>query len=80
MGHVNAYAQLAAIVVKQMDIPAFTKQFEKKLKFTDNDMGRFIEKMGKWLLRGPLDEGEVIAYRGVSTTVAGAGAIRFVYL
>lgn len=83
MGHVNAYSQLASIIVERMDIPAFTRQFGKQIKFTDNDMGRFISNMGKWLLRGPLDESELIAYRGISTTVASAGgtiddAVKFI--
>ena len=73
LGHVSAYSQLASIVVEQMDILRFAKRFHKNLKFTDKEMGALIEKMGKWLLRGPLDEEEVILFRGISTTVASSG-------
>ncbi len=73
MGHVSAYAQLASIIVERMNIPEFSRRFERKLKFTDKDMGRLIKKMGKWLLRGPVDDGEIILYRGISTSVASAG-------
>ena len=73
MGHVAAYAQLASIIADRMDVPAFMDRFSKNLKFTDSEMGRFISRAGRWLLRGPLEESEVIAYRGISTTVASAG-------
>lgn len=71
--HVEAYARLAEIIVDRMDIPQFTKRFTKRLKFTDDEMGEFLSKMGKWVLRGPLNESEVIDYRGISTVVAGSG-------
>ncbi len=71
--HVEAYARLAEIIVGRMDVMAFAAQFSKSQKFTDKDMGTLISKMGKWLLRGPLEEHEIIAYRGISTTIASAG-------
>lgn len=71
--HVEAYAELASIIVENMDIPSFTKRFAQRLRFTDKEMGKFIEQAGKWLLRGPLSDQEVIAYRGISTAVASAG-------
>ena len=71
--HVEAYGQLAEIIVKRMDVSKFADRFSKTRKFTDNDMGKLISNMGKWLLRGPVEEREVIAYRGISTTVASAG-------
>lgn len=70
---VEAYGRLAEIIVSRMDIKTFADRFHKNRKFTDKDMGSLIERMGKWLLRGPVDEREVIAYRGISTTVASAG-------
>ncbi len=73
MGHVTAYAQLASLIVEKMDTLAYAKKFYEKLKFTDKDMGILIERMGKRLLRGPLEEEEVILFRGISTTVASAG-------
>lgn len=73
LGHVNAYAFLAAEIVEQMDLERFAKRFHDDPKFTDKDMGRLIEGMGKWMLRGPLEDWEVIAFRGISTTVASSG-------
>ncbi|MDA7525169.1 DUF1592 domain-containing protein, partial [Verrucomicrobia bacterium] len=71
--HVNAYAQLAEKIVQRMDVESFTGRFVKNLKFTDNEMGALIESMGKWILRGPVNEHELFAYRGITTSVAAAG-------
>jgi hypothetical protein len=71
--HVNGFSQLAEVIVNRMDILKFVRQFSSNNKLTDKSMGDVIEKVGRWLLRGPLDEHEVISYRGVSTTVASAG-------
>lgn len=73
LSHVEAYAELASEIVSRMDVKAFANRFAKTRRFTDKDMGALIEKMGMWLLRGPLDDREVIIYRGISTTVASAG-------
>ena len=71
--HVNAFSQLAEIIVSRMDVLKFVRRFSRNNKLTDKSMGDVIEKVGRWLLRGPLDEQEVISYRGISTTVASAG-------
>ena len=71
--HVNAFSQLAEIIVSRMDVLKFVRRFSRNNKLTDKSMGDVIEKVGRWLLRGPLDEQEVIIYRGISTTVASAG-------
>jgi hypothetical protein len=71
--HVEAYVRLAEIVVSRMDVQAFARQFSKSKKLTDDSMRGLIAKMGKWLLRGPLEESEVVLYRGISTTVASTG-------
>ncbi len=72
--HVESYAKLAEKIVSQMDVMAFAKRhYDKTLKFTDKDMGKLISAMGQWLLRGPVEDHELIAYRGISTTVASAG-------
>ena len=81
--HVEAYAQLAGIIAERMDIPKFAKQFHSSRKLIDKDNRALIERMGRWLLRGPLEEHEIVAYRGISTTVAATGggfeeATRFV--
>lgn len=71
--HIDAYRQLAEIIVARLDVMEFTRGFTKKLKFTDKDMGSLISGMGKWLLRGPLSEQEVISFRGISTSVVANG-------
>ncbi len=71
--HVESYAKLAEMIVKRMEVLPFVARFSRRQKFTDKDMEDVISKMGKWILRGPLEEHEIIAYRGVSTTVAGGG-------
>lgn len=71
--HVDAFARLAEIIVSRMDVLKFVRRFSRNNKLTDKSMGDVIEKVGRWLLRGPLDEDEVISYRGISTTVASAG-------
>ena len=71
--HVEAYAKLAQLMVEKLDVLDFTARFSKKRKLTDDDMRALIAKMGKWILRGPLEEHEIVSYRGISTTVASAG-------
>lgn len=71
--HIENFSQLASIIVKKMDAKEFAKKFSSRIAFTDNQMGDLINKMGAYLLRGPLDEDELFLYRGISTTVAGSG-------
>ena len=71
--HVDAYAQLAGLIVKRLDVAGFANRFAKNIKFTDKDMGALIESMGKWVLRGPVNQNELFAYRGITTSVAAAG-------
>ena len=68
--HIEAYQQLAEIVVDQIDALAFAERFHDDLKFTDREMGELIGSVGKYILRGPLNQSEIIAYRGISTTTA----------
>ncbi len=71
--HIESYSTLASIITSKMDVGKFADRFSKTRRFTDKDMGALIEKMGAWLLRGPLEKREVIVYRGISTTVASSG-------
>jgi hypothetical protein len=72
--HVEAYARLAEIVVERMEVMEFATRFSKSRKLsTDDTMRTFVADMGKWLLRGPLDQREVANYSGIATTVASAG-------
>ena len=71
--HIEAYSRLAGIIAGKMNVRQFAKRFSRKRGFTDDVMRDLVAKMGKWLLRAPLEEHEVAAFRGVSTTVAAAG-------
>ncbi len=73
LGHVEAYAKLAQAIVAKMDTVAYARKFSKSRQLTDDNMRALIADMGKIILRGPLDEREVVVYRGISTTVASAG-------
>ncbi len=71
--HVEAYAQMAALIVGQVDAVQFAGRFGKSKKLTDDNMRRLISDIGKWVLRAPLTEQELALYRGISTTVVSAG-------
>lgn len=71
--HVEAYAKLAEIIVSRMDVEAFARRFSRSQLLEDKENRDLIAKMGKWLLRGPLEEHEIVVYRGITTTVASAG-------
>ncbi len=71
--HVDAYAQLAEIIVQQMDVDRFASQFTKNKRLIDDDMRALVSEMGQWVLRGPLNGREVAVYRGITTSVASAG-------
>ena len=71
--HINAYAQLAGRIVKRIEMQPFARRFGGNGSFTDNNMRRFIERLGRWILRGPLEVREVDLYRGITTTVVANG-------
>ncbi|HIE70491.1 MAG TPA: DUF1595 domain-containing protein [Planctomycetes bacterium] len=64
---------MAEIVVKRMNVQSFAKRFHNKLTL-DKETRALMQKMGKWILRGPLEEREVGLYRGITTTMASSGA------
>ena len=71
--HVQAYNKLAETIVSRMEVKAFAARFSRSRLLTDDSMRDLISRMGKWILRAPLEEQEVVSYRGISTTVASAG-------
>ena len=71
--HVQAYNTLAETTVSRMEVKAFAARFSRSRLLTDDSMRDLISRMGKWILRAPLEEQEVVSYRGISTTVASAG-------
>ncbi|PHS19028.1 MAG: hypothetical protein COA78_01300 [Blastopirellula sp.] len=80
--HIESYAKLAEIITDRMDVKKFVTRFTKSQSLADKNMIDLIEKMGKLILRGPLEGHEVATYRGISTSVATSGggfkdAVRF---
>lgn len=74
MKHVEAYAQLARMIVDDMDVLEFAKKFSKSQTLnTDASARKFVEAVGTWLLRGPLTDREITNYSGILTSVASAG-------
>ena len=71
--HIDAWAKLAEIIVSKMEVRSFVERFSRKRKFTDKDMADVISKMGEWVLRSPVSNDEIVAYRGITTSVAAAG-------
>ncbi len=72
--HVEAYSQLAEMIVQRLDVLEFAKRFSKSQSLnTDATARKFVAAAGEWLLRGPLDDREVTNYSGILTAVASAG-------
>ncbi|MEX2188969.1 MAG: DUF1592 domain-containing protein [Pirellulales bacterium] len=81
--HIEAYGRLAEIVVGRMDAGKFAGRFSKQRSLDADKLADLVAAMGKWLLRGPLDAEEVNVYRGIASTVIGAGgdydeAVRYI--
>ncbi|MFN4259267.1 MAG: DUF1592 domain-containing protein [Gemmataceae bacterium] len=73
LGNVEAYAQLAEIIVGRMDMRAFASRFTDSQELSDANRRALIAGMGKWLLRGPLQEQEITTFLGVSSAVIQEG-------
>lgn len=71
--HVQSFARLAETIVGRMDVATFCRRFSKKQAVNDKDNRALIADVGRWLLRGPLDDHEIVSYRGIVTTVVSAG-------
>ena len=71
--HVEAYSRLASIAVEKMDVGKFAARFSNNRSLTQKPMRAHIAKLGKWILRGPLEEHEINTFRGISTAVAANG-------
>ncbi len=81
--HIEAYGRLAEIIVGRMDASKFAGRFSKQRSLDADKLADLVAAMGKWLLRGPLDDEEINVYRGVASTVIGAGgdydeAVRYI--
>jgi hypothetical protein len=73
LGHVDGYARLARVIAARVDAPKFAAPYTNRQDFTNANMRRVISGMGKWLLRGPLQEHEINAFLRVSAAVRKEG-------
>ena len=71
--HIDAYSQLACMIVNQMDVMAFAYQYADQIDMTDNVMRKLISEMSRDFLRNDLKDAEVSAFRGLTTKVASMG-------
>ena len=71
--HIQAYSRLASQIVEKIDIKSFSKRFTDNQSFTDKSMANFLQSMGHWVLRGPLDDDELVIYRGITTSAVAGG-------
>jgi len=71
--HVDAYARLAEMVVDRLDVPRFTARFMAERKLDEKSVRKLVNRMGTWVLRGPLEEHELIGYAGIAPTVISSG-------
>lgn len=83
LGHIEAYAQLAELIVERINVKSLAAKHTKSRELTDENVTKVIEPVGRRLLRGPLSPEEVRRYCGISSSVAAAGgnfddAIRYV--
>jgi hypothetical protein len=70
LAHVEAYARLAQLIAARIDPAAFAGQYWQRRALNDAAMRELIAGMGKWLLRGPMEEHEIEAYLSISRAVA----------
>ena len=79
--HIEAYSRLAAVIVERMNIAEFVQQHapgepttrlleSREPAETGEAMQQVIRAIGRWLLRGPLQEHELAAYLDVVRAVA----------
>jgi hypothetical protein len=83
LGHVEGYARLAEIIASRIDPLALAAEHAPCRESTETCLRQVIAGLGKWFLRGPLDEAEIAAFLGVSTAVLTEGgdfaeAVRYV--
>ena len=69
LSHVEAYSQMAGLVVSRLDVPAFLKEFAPDPDTSPDALRQAIARVGHWLLRGPLEDHEISAFLGVATAV-----------
>lgn len=73
LAHVEAYAKLAELTVSRLNVAKFAGPFGNKRDTSAGTMRNLIANMGKWLLRGPLNDQEIASFAAVSEAVIKEG-------
>ncbi len=73
LSHVEAYARLARTIVGRMDAAAFARKFGNCDRLDETCLREIVSRMGKWMLRGPLDERETQVFLSLANEVVAAG-------
>lgn len=69
LGHVEAYARMARIIVERTDVVKLAAAHASCQETSDTCLREVISGIGKWLLRGPLEEREIAGFLAVSAAV-----------
>lgn len=67
--HVEAFSSLAAVIVSRMDVPRFAARFAGCSALEEDCLRELISGMGKWLLRGPLNDHEIKSFLSIARAV-----------
>ncbi len=73
LGHVDAYARLAQLIVSRLDVEAFAKRFSESHSLADDKLKPLIDRMGAAILRGPLEAEEFSLYQVLAAAVVSSG-------
>lgn len=71
--HVESYARLAEIIVARMDLAQLLDEHAPCRELSDACLREAVHGVGKWLLRGPLEDQETAALMSVARAVAEEG-------
>jgi hypothetical protein len=73
LAHVEAYARLAEMIARRMDLRKFAAKYAPCSELSDKCVGEIVSGMGKWLFRGPLAEHEVAPFLELTEKVRKEG-------
>lgn len=73
LAHIEGYAKLAETIVARMDVPKFLNEIAHVQDPKADEMRKVTERVGKWLLRGPLDEKEINEFLSVASVATDSG-------
>ena len=71
--HVQAYARLAELITDKLSIAELRSNYLTEEDLNEASLEKLIRKMGKWILRGPLNEAEVQSFLRIGETLRSAG-------